>query len=107
MKSSDLIRLALQHQTEMTTIANLERRIKTLEAQIEAMTVPKKEEPLPEMTEKELEEWVKTAADSITHITNIDVCSKCSRTVTTEVPVGQWKHMVKCGKCGHAEEKDF
>lgn len=107
MKSSDLIQRALQQQSEMNTIAKLEKRIKTLEAQLAALTVPPKEETFPEMTEAEMEAWAKTAAESITHITNIDVCSKCSRTVTTEVPVGQWKHTVKCGKCGHAEEKSF
>ena len=46
MLSSDLIRKALQRH-ELKLIAPLESRIKTLEARLEAMTVPAKEAPLP------------------------------------------------------------
>jgi Zn finger protein HypA/HybF involved in hydrogenase expression len=107
MLSSELIRKALQR-IEMNAdakIAALEKRIQTLEAELASLTVPKQEETMPMMTEAELQAWAKDAAAKITHITEIDTCSKCDRTMSNNIPTGQWKYTVTCGKCGHKEEK--
>jgi hypothetical protein len=108
MKASTLIQRALQNQmNSQVKITALEKRIQELEAQLEALTVPKQETPPPEMTEAEMEEWAKKAADAITHITVYGCCSKCNRSIAYDHPCGQWKYKVTCGKCGHSEEKSM
>ena len=97
MKSSDLIQKALEQQ-RMTEVETLKKRVAELEKRVAALE-PKPEPAPPPMTDPELDAWAKAAADAITHITEIDVCFKCDRTISYQVPCGQWEYPVTCPRC--------